>query len=180
MQDAIPPVSTGVLGNQHHIDAVLLCWQMRILILNLVEVVTDRLDDGAEWRLNRDEAYAREEGFEALANLRLFRGIKHDAHGGQLACGAFKDSTERNCTNGRAVDLAERRNDPSWAMWCIKHEIWLNGQLALVQVVALTDKCHKDCYERYEHEDNPATNSKLRKRDDDKHNASDYCTDSVQ
>ena len=65
-------------------------------------------------------------------------------------------------------------------MWCIKHEIWLNGQLALVQVVALTDKCHKDCYERYEHEDNPATNSKLRKRDDDKHNAGDYCTNSVQ
>ena len=67
MQDAIPPVSTGVLRNQHHIDAVLLWWQVRILIFDLVEVVADRLDDGAEWRLNRDEAYAREKTLKLLA-----------------------------------------------------------------------------------------------------------------
>ena len=48
MQDAIPPVSAGVLRNQHHIDAVLLWWQVRILALDLVEVVADRLHDGAE------------------------------------------------------------------------------------------------------------------------------------
>ena len=62
----------------------------------------------------------------------------------------------------------------------IKHEIWLNGQLALVQVVALTHQRHKDCNERNQDENDPATNSKLRKRDDDKHNAGDHRADSVQ
>ena len=61
MQDAIPPVSTSVLGNKHHVDAALLCWQVPIFIFNLVEVVADRLHDGAEWRLNGNQADAREE-----------------------------------------------------------------------------------------------------------------------
>ena len=65
-------------------------------------------------------------------------------------------------------------------MRCIKHEIWLNGQLALVQVVAAAHKRHKDSDERNQDKDDPATNGKLSKRDDDKHNTSDHSTDAIQ
>ena len=88
--------------------------------------MANRFDNGAEWGLYGDEANAREEPFKTLTNRRLFRGVKHDANRGQLTGRALKDSTERNCTNCRTVDLAEGSNDPSRTMWRVKHKVWLD------------------------------------------------------
>ena len=53
VQDAIPPVPAGVLRNHHHVDAALLRWQVRILALDLIEIVADRL----HWRRLRNAGW---------------------------------------------------------------------------------------------------------------------------
>ena len=65
-------------------------------------------------------------------------------------------------------------------MRSIKDEIWLDCKLALVAVIALTDAGHKECNKWDQDKDDPSTNCKLCKRDDDKDHTSYGSADTIQ
>ena len=65
-------------------------------------------------------------------------------------------------------------------MWCIKDQPRLNRKFTLVAVIALTNASHKECNNWDQDKDDPSTNCKLCKRDDDK-DYTCYCSaDTIQ
>ena len=85
MQDAVPPVAAGVLGDHHHVDWELsgCMWQL----LKFVKEVAERLHDQSVRRFNGDETHAWEELLKARANQRLLLLVKDNAYRDQLTRG---------------------------------------------------------------------------------------------